>query len=196
MKPDFIALSRKYKTPSQVQKLIRTFPYNKEEERETQRSALSALQAGSMHCLESVLVAAAILENRGYPPLILSLESVDNLDHVIFIFKENSGWGSVGKSRMEGLHGRSPVFRSVRDLAWSYFDPFIDETGRLKAYGVANLDELRGAWRDSGKNLWCLVDDLIHLRHKKMMSSEMRYQRFYNYFKRTGNSGIRQSFWW
>jgi hypothetical protein len=193
---DFKTLSKKYPTPFAVQKYLRKIPYNKEKDVETQRSADAAVRKGSMHCLEAVFVAAAILEHAAYPPLILSLESKDNLDHVVFIFKEKSRWGAVGKSRMEGLHGRKPVFRSVRDLAWSYFDPFIDETGRLSGYAVTNLDKLRGDWRCSSRNVWTLVNDLINMPHKKLRSSEKRYKKFYHYYKATGFSGVPKPTWW
>src|ERR1700677_1099719 len=109
----FKRLSARHSTPKQVQKFIRKFPYNNEKGRETQRSALLGLKAGTLHCLEATMVAAAILEHQGYPPLVLSLESKDELDHVVFIFKTRGRWGAVGKSRFEGLHGRQPKFRTI-----------------------------------------------------------------------------------
>jgi hypothetical protein len=196
LKPDFKTLARRYPTPFHVQKFLRKFPYNRELQGETQRSARGALAHKSMHCLEAALVAAAICENLGYPPLVLSLESKDNLDHVVFIFREKSRWGAIAKSRMPGLHGRKPVFRSIRDLVWSYFDPFIDETGRITGYGVTHLDKLKGDWRHSSKNVWSIVQGLIDLKHKKLKSSDFRYKKFYWYFKETGQSGIPQKTWW
>ena len=56
----------------------------------------------------------------------MGLESVDMLDHVIFVYRHRGKWGSVARSRDPGLHGRKPVFRSPRALAESYFDPYID----------------------------------------------------------------------
>ena len=65
---------------------------------------------------------ATILERYGFPSLLVTFESVDLLDHVIFVFRRNGRWGSVARSRDPGLHGRKPVFRSIRDLAWRWND--------------------------------------------------------------------------
>jgi hypothetical protein len=164
--PRITKLSKKYRTPRQVQTFLREyFPYNFEEDGETLRSAESAVQAGRAHCLEAALVAAAILEKWKYPPLVMSMESSDNLDHVVFVFQARTGWGAVGRSREPGLHGRAPRFRSLRDLAWSYFDPFVDKTGSLTGYGVANLDESGVDWRASRKQVWAVERFLIDLKH-------------------------------
>src|SRR3989344_5496072 len=107
-------LARRLKRPREVQRFLRTLPYNHEKGGDTLRSAASALAFGSAHCLEAAFIAAAILERNGYPALVASLESQDMLDHVIFLFRENGRWGSVARSRDEGLHGRPPRFRSLR----------------------------------------------------------------------------------
>ena len=192
----FRRLSKRHSTPKQVQKFLRQFPYNNESGNETQRSALQGAKSGTLHCLEATLVAAAILEHQGYPPLVLSLESIDELDHVVFIFKAKSGWGAVGKSRLEGLHGRQPKFRSIRDLAWSYFDPFIDKTGRLTGYGVAHLDDTGSDWRYSKNNVWKLVHYLIDLPHEKIQSSQKRFEKGRRHFNKTGQAGWPQATWW
>jgi hypothetical protein len=131
-----------------------------------------------VHCLEAAVAAAVILEQHGYPPLLLDLESHDLLDHVIFVFKENRGWGSIARSRDLGLHGRKPVFRSLRDLAWSYFDPYVDSSGRLKGYGLTNLYELGNYdWRFSARNMPKIEDHLRAIPHKPLHSSDKRYER-------------------
>jgi hypothetical protein len=66
----------------------------------------------------------------------------------------------------------------------------------VTAYGVANLNDLKGDWRGSKKNVWSVVNDLIALRHKKLKSSKKRYEKLYRYFKRTGKSGLPKSTWW
>ena len=38
-----------------------------------------------------------------------------------------------------GLHGRRPVFATPRALALSYFDPYVDFTGRVTGYAVVDL---------------------------------------------------------
>jgi hypothetical protein len=144
---------------------------------------------GEAHCLESAVGAAVILEQHGYPPLLLDLESQDLLDHVVFVFRQDAGWGSIGRSRDIGLHGRKPVYRSLRDLAWSYFDPFVDFSGRLKGYAVTNLYELGNYdWRFSPRHMRKIEDHLRAIPHRKIRSSDLRYEkllaRYHRYKKR------------
>ncbi|HKN82141.1 MAG TPA: hypothetical protein VJW17_01835, partial [Pyrinomonadaceae bacterium] len=135
---------------------------------------------------------AVILEQHGYPPLLLDLESYDLLDHVIFVYKEDGRWGSIARSRDRGLHGRKPVFRSLRDLAWSYFDTYVDFSGRLKAYGLTSLYELGNYdWRFSPRNMIKIEDHLRAIPHKPLNSSDKRYEkllaRYQEYKKRYPN---------
>jgi hypothetical protein len=114
------------------------------------------------HCLEAALAAACIMEQHGYPPLLLDLHSIDNLDHVLFVYRKGGRWGSVARSRDPGLHGRKPVFRSLRALAMSYFDPYIDFTGRLTGYSFFDLRRLEPYdWRLSSRNMWHVQRVLI-----------------------------------
>lgn len=169
---------RQHRTPLQVQRFLRTLEYNREKSGETQRSFREVIRRGEAHCLEAAISAATILEQHGYPPLLLSFESIDKLDHVIFVFQTAKGWGSVGRSRDAGLHGRKPVFRSARNLALSYFDPYVDLTGRIIGYAVVDLRELRNCdWRFSPRNLWKLEKFLVEYPHKKIASSDQRYKR-------------------
>jgi hypothetical protein len=174
-------LIQRYRSPLQVQRFLRTLDYNREKEGETQRSFREVIRLGTAHCLEAAITAAAILEQHQYPPLLLSFESSDKLDHVIFVFKSESGWGSVGRSRDAGLHGRKPVFRSPRNLALSYFDPYVDLTGRITGYAVVDLRELtRCDWRFSPRNLWKLEKYLVEYPHRKITSSDERYKGLLN----------------
>ncbi|HEY0003767.1 MAG TPA: hypothetical protein VGB17_03065, partial [Pyrinomonadaceae bacterium] len=119
-----------HRTPLQVQRYLSAMPYNWERGGATLRSFREVVRSNTAHCLEAALAAAVIMEQHGYPPLLLDLESQDKLDHVIFIFRRNGLWGSIARSRDTGLHGRKPVFRTVQQLAQSYFDPYVDLTAR------------------------------------------------------------------
>ena len=178
------SLIQSLKTPRQVQRYLSRVPYNWEREGGTQRSFREVLRRGEAHCLEAALAAAVILEQHGYPPLLLSLESKDQLDHVVFIFQHKGLWGSVGRSRDTGLHGRRPIFRRLRDLVWSYFDPYVDMTGRITGYGATNLYALGGYdWRFSKKNLWKVENHLREIPHARLRSSEKRYQQLFARYK-------------
>jgi hypothetical protein len=169
---------QRFRTPRRVQRFLYTLPYNREKGGETLRSFRSTLKHKTAHCLEAVLVAATILEQHGYPPLLLDMESQDNLDHVVFAFRERGRWGAVARSRDVGLQGRKPVFRTLRHLVMSYVDPYVDGKGRITGYGLADLRTLRDSdWRFSTKNVWKVEKTLIRLPHQKLKSSDQRYER-------------------
>ncbi len=189
-------LARRYRTPEQVQKFLRKYPYNKEKDGETLRTPPHALHAGTFHCLEAAMLAAAILEHHGYPPLVMSLESIDQLDHVIYVFQQNGKWGSIGRSRDPGLHGRAPVFKTPRDLVKSYLEPFVDSTGRIKGWAIANLDESGcRTWRTSPRNVWKVEQFLIDYPHYPLRMKEADYRRVKAWYDRHG-SQPRRPHWW
>jgi hypothetical protein len=182
-------LVQRLNTPAKVQRFFSSLPYNWERNGPTMRSFRELVKRNEVHCLEAAVGAAVILEQHGYPPLLLDLESVDLLDHVIFVFKDAGGWGSIARSRDLGLHGRKPMFRSLRDLAWSYFDTYVDFSGRLKGYGLTSLYELGNYdWRFSPRKMTKIEDHLRAIPHKPLRSSDVRYQklldRYHRYKKR------------
>ncbi len=165
------------RTPAAVQAYLNDLPYNQEPHgRATLRSFRGVVREGCAHCLEAALFAAVALEAHGYPPLVLSFESIDALDHVIFVYRRGGGWGSVARSRDPGLHGRKAVFASPRALALSYFDPYVDFTGRITGYAVVNLADVMGRydWRLSDENVWKVERVLLDYRHRPIASSDRR----------------------
>jgi hypothetical protein len=157
-------LVRRLRTPDAVQHYLNELPYNTEPAPEgaTLRTFRGVVRHGAAHCLEAALTAAVILEQHGWPPLVLSFESIDALDHVIFVYRRRGRWGSIARSRDPGLHGRRPVFATPRALALSYVDPYVDFTGRITAYIVADL---RG------------IGMLLDMPHRPLHTSDARIDR-------------------
>jgi hypothetical protein len=189
------ALVARLRTPYAVERWLCALPYNYEKGGETLRSFRGVTRDRTAHCLEGALFAAAVLEPHGFPPLLMSLESQDHLDHVIFVFRENGRYGSVGRSRDPGLHGRKPVFRTVRQLAASYIDAMVDRTGRLVGYALADLRELGPYdWRFSKGNVRKVERWLIDYPHHPLRMPERRYRewhaRYLRYIERYGRKPV------
>ena len=173
-------LIERLRSPAAVQRFLNALPYNTEPPpgRALLRSFRGVVRHRTAHCLEAAITAATILEQHGYPPTVMSLESIDGLDHVVFVYRERGKWGSVARSRDPGLHGRRPVFRSLRALARSYFDPFIDKTGCIRAFGVVDLRVLGTYdWRLSKRNVWRVERLLFDIPHTKLPYSQKRADR-------------------
>ena len=170
-------LIARLRTPLAVQRYLNRLPYNNEPPpgRATLRSFRGVVRHGCANCLEAALFAAVVLEQHGYPPLVLSFESIDELDHVIFVYRRGGRWGSVARSRDPGLHGRKPVFATPRALALNYFDPYIDFTGRIRGYAVVDLRAMGTYdWRLADTNVWKVERVLLEHPHRRIRSSDRR----------------------
>jgi hypothetical protein len=183
---------RRCRTPAAVQAFLNRLPYNTEPAPggATLRSFRGVVRHGTAHCLEAALAAAVILEQHGYPPLVLSFESIDELDHVLFVYRHRGRWGSVARSRDPGLHGRKAVFPTARALARSYVEPYVDYSGRVTGYTVVDLRTLLGTydWRLSDRNVWKAERVLLDAPHRPIKSSDKRFRelrRMYKEYRRT-----------
>jgi hypothetical protein len=168
------------RTPADVQRYLNALPYNTEPPpgRATLRSFRGVVRHHTAHCLEAALAAAVVLEQHGYPPLVLSVESIDELDHVLFVYEARGRWGSVARSRDPGLHGRKPVFASPRALALSYVEPYVDFTGRITGYAVVDLRKLDTYdWRLAEGNIWKAERLLLDEPHRRIVTSDARVDR-------------------
>ena len=160
---------RRLTTPAKVQAFLNALPYNTEPPPDpaTLRTFRGVVRKYRAHCLEAALFTAVVMEQHGFPPLVMSLESIDGLDHVIFVYRVRGRWGSVARSRDPGLHGRKPVFRTLRHLALTYVDPYIDRTGCVKAYGAVDLRVLDPYdWRLANGNVWKVEQLLFEIPHR------------------------------
>jgi hypothetical protein len=171
-------LIARLRTPVEVQRYLNRLPYNTEEKGETFRSFREVVRHGRAHCAEAALFAACVLEQHGYPPLLLTLESVDLLDHVLFAYRKDGHWGTVARSRDPGLHGRKPVFRSLRALAMSYFDEYVDPTGAITGYALVDLRALgKYDWRLTPRRMLGVERFLIDIRHTPLPAQRKRVER-------------------
>jgi hypothetical protein len=167
-------LIARLRSPRLVQRYLNALPYNNEPGgRATLRSFRGVVRHHCAHCLEAALFAAVALEQHGYPPLVLSFESIDRLDHVIFVYQRGGRWGSVARSRDPGLHGRKAVFATPRALALSYVDPYIDLTGRVTGYAVVDLRRMGTYdWRLAETNVWKVERMLLDYPHRAIRTPD------------------------
>jgi len=164
--PENLRTLRSLNTPAKIQKFIDDISYQYADSAWSPRRVLRERKG---HCLEGALLAAAALRVNGYPPLLMDLEAVHDDDHVLAVFRQNGLWGSIAKSNFAGLRLRAPVYRTLRELALSYFDHYYNLRGQrtLRAYSLpVNLCRLDNQhWMTSEEDVWCVADLLIAARH-------------------------------
>jgi hypothetical protein len=183
-----LKLLRKLPTPEKIQRYLDDLPYNKEKDGETCRSPRLVIEYDTAHCFEGALFAAAALHANGRPPLILDLASVRDDDHVIAVYRTNGCWGAIAKSNYAGLRFRSPVYRTLRELALSYFEHYYNLNGEktLRAYSsrpvnLARFDSIQ--WMTSPEPLWAIPEYLCEIKHTPIFEPTRRMymdERLYN----------------
>jgi hypothetical protein len=165
---------RALKTPVGVQKFLDALPYNLSY---TARSPKKVLYDRTASCLEGGIFAAAALRILGFPPLIFDLEAEQDTDHVVAIFKVRGHWGAVAKSNFTGCRYREPVYRSLRELAMSYFNIYFNLRGErtLRRYSrpvnLARFDHLN--WMTTDKLVWFIAEHLCEIPHISLLTLAM-----------------------
>ncbi len=164
------ALLRRLTTPAKIQDYLDQLPFNFEKRGETHQSVRRVLRSKKAHCIEGALLAAAACMAQGEEPLLMDLVAGgDDDDHVIALYKKNGYWGAISKTNHATIRFRDPVYKTLRELAVSYFNEwFPNDTGikTLKSYSKPlNLRRFGSRWLTSEKELWWLDDELNALPH-------------------------------
>ncbi len=136
------------------------------------------LRQRTAHCLEGATFAAAALRALGFPPLILDLEADHDIDHVLAIFKVRGHWGAIGKSNFTGCRYREPVYRTLRELALSYFHIYFNLRGELtlrRDSCPVNLSRFDSAhWMTSEKDNWMIPEYLLDIPHTPLLKPALQ----------------------
>lgn len=162
---------RSLSTPGKVQEYLDSLPFNFEKRGETCMSPRRVLREKKAHCIEGGMFAAVALMLQGRKPLLMNLK-VDKRDedHIVALFKENGYWGAVSKTNHAVLRYRDPVYRSVRELAMSYFHEYFlvkDGSKTLRGYSKPiNLRKFGSKWITSEDDLWDIAEVIFDGKHE------------------------------
>ncbi len=163
---------RSMKNPYGIQKFLDDVPYHLED---TAWSPRKVLAEETSHCLEGAIFAAAALRANGYPPLLLDLEAEQDTDHVIAVYRQQGCWGAVAKSNYSGCRWREPVYRTLRELALSYFDTYFNlrRERTLRRYSVpVNLKRFDSQnWMTTDQPVWFVVYHLFDIKHYSLLTN-------------------------
>jgi len=164
---------RALKDPYGIQRFLDAMPYHLED---TAWSPRLVLAANTAHCYEGALFAAAALRANGYPPLLLDFEAEHDTDHVIAIYKVDGCWGAIAKSNFTGCRFREPVYRSLRELAMSYFNLYFNLRGErtLRTFSrpvhMKRFDPQH--WMMTDKPVWFVAEYLLTIFHYRLLTPE------------------------
>ncbi len=165
---------RGLKDPYGIQRFLDRLPYHLAN---TAWSPRLVLREGTAHCLEGAIFAAAALRANGHPPLIVDFEAEHDTDHVLAVFRVNGHWGAIAKSNYTGCRYREPVYRTLRELAMSYFNIYFnlrrERTLRTfsRPVNLTRFDDQH--WMTTEKPIWFIAYHLVDIRHYKLLPRGM-----------------------
>ena len=150
-------------TPEKVQDFVTSLTTNFEPEGDTCLSVVEVLRQRRAHCIEGAFVAACAMLLNGQPPLLMDLQALGDDDHVVALFRHGRHWGAISKSNHIWLRWRDPVYRSLRELAMSYFHEYV--RGSLKTlWRYSRPFDLRHVdpklWVTNAENCWDVAEAL------------------------------------
>ncbi len=191
-----LAVLKKLNTPNKIQDFLDALPLNYEKNGDTCRSPRTALLEGKAHCIEGALIAATALWLQGEKPLLLDLKTIDidiDPDHVVALYKKNGYWGAISKTNHAVLRFRDPIYKTVRELALSYFNEyFLATTGQktLRSYSRPfSLERFGTEWITSKEDLWHIAEALDESPHFSLVpKNHQRHLRPASPVERTASS--------
>ena len=165
---------RSLKTPHGIQHFLDGMPYHLAD---TAWSPRRVLRENTSHCFEGATFAAAALRANGYPPLVIDLEAEQDTDHVVAVYRIKGHWGAIAKSNYTGCRYREPVYRTLRELATSYFDVYFNLRAErsLRTFSrPVNLARFDARdWMTTDQHLWFIAEYLFTIRHHPLLRSGM-----------------------
>jgi hypothetical protein len=171
---EFRTLAR-LRTPAAIQSYVNAIPANHELEGETILSVREVLRRRRAHCIEGAFVAACALWIHGEPPLLLHLDCApSDFPHVIALFRRGLCYGAISKSNGAALRYRDPVYRTLRELALSYFHEYFDRRGHKTLRSYSDVFDLRrvdpAEWVTRADECRGVHDRLADLRHHAILT--------------------------
>ena len=169
--PEFKVL-RRYNTAEKIQTL--------EENGETCISPLSVLRQNRAHCFEGAMLACVCLMLQDEKPIIISLKAEKtDFDHIVTVFKQNGYYGGISKTNHLVLRYRDPVYRSIRELAMSYFHEYFHlKNGKKTMLGYTNPINMKRYgthWMTREDDLWDIAEIIFDTPYNMVVPSQNKH---------------------
>lgn len=173
-KKEFATL-RRLDTPQKIQAFLNAVPINHEIGGETVLSVREVLRQRRAHCIEGAMLAAAALWVNGEAPLVMHLDCHESdFPHVITLFRRHGYWGAISKTNGTPLRYRDPIYRTLRELALSYFHEYFNRRGHKTLRSYSTTFDMRRIdpedWITAEKSCWDAHDRITDLRHYPLIS--------------------------
>jgi len=173
--PHEFALLRRLDSPQKIQAFLFALGQNYEPKGDACRPVRVVLRERNAHCIEGAMLAAAALWVHGEPPLLMDLRATRDYDHVVTLYRRNGRWGAMSKTNGPVLRWREPVYRSLRELAMSYFHEYTNRLGEQTLREYSSAFDLRrvdpAIWVSGEADAWAMSAKLDASRHYTLITT-------------------------
>ena len=174
-----LKILRSLRTPKKIQDFLDTLPINFEDGGDTCMSPRKVLRTRTAHCMEGAMLAALALRIAGRKPLVMDLKVTDeDFDHVVALFQEHGHWGAISKTNHGTLRYRDPIYKSIRELAMSYFHEYTTKNGKkvLRSYSrpvdLSRFD--KQGWMTQEDDVWYVPEYLDDVKHFEILTPKQK----------------------
>jgi hypothetical protein len=173
LSPAQARLLAELRTPEKVQDFVAALRTNFERDGATCLSVADVLRQRHAHCIEGAYVAACALWVNGRAPLLMDFQASGDDDHVVALFRHGRHWGAISKSNHVWLRWRDPIYRSLRELAMSYFHEYVIHDRKTlrrysRAFDLRRFDPR--LWVTNTGNCWEVAAALDDTRHYSLLT--------------------------
>lgn len=168
--PHELKIFKSLSTPAKIQDFLNDIPINFELREETCYSPRMVLRKNKAHCMEGAMFAALALRLLGHKPLVMDLKSIEYYnDHVVVPFRQYGCWGAISKTNHAVLRYREPIYKTIRELALSYFHEYFTDNGNktMRSYSLPidlSRFDVRG-WVTSEKPVFYVPQYIDKVKH-------------------------------
>ncbi len=194
-----LAVFKKLSSPIKIQDYLDRLPMNHEKKGETHMSPRRVLREKKAHCFEGALFAATALWVNGEAPLLMDLQSTgkefEDDDHIVTLYKRNGYWGAISKTNHATIRFRDPVYKTLRELALSYFHEWFLSRDGIKTLRFfskpLNLRRFGTDWITAEEELWHFDKALDALPHSPIVPKQnLKYVRLADRMERKAGAII------
>ena len=172
-----LSFFKKLNTPNKIQDYLDSIPFNFEEKGDTCMSPRRVMREEKANCIEGAFLASTALLLSGEKPLVMNLKvEGEDFDHCVALFKKNGYWGAISKTNHAVLRFRDPIYKTIRELALSYFhEYFLVTNGKKTLRGYTqpiDMNKFGIEWMAEEKDLWNISEKIFYMKYVNIIPNE------------------------
>jgi hypothetical protein len=161
-------------SPWKMQEFVNNLQYNTGK----RISVADVLRLRRADCLEAAMFACYVMRQHKIDAFLIDLSAVRDEDHVLCVFQLNGLYGAIAQSKFLNLRYKHPVYKTLRELAMSYFDSYFSFQGYfgLRAHSVPLKPKFNSENLFSAKFVIATENKFSDIKHVNIVPRNIKLQ--------------------